>query len=139
MALYNPVSCSTQLHFTHNYKKTPPPLTLSLKGCFAAQNPKSGCRNTSSRRRISVVTRAGPSTSSYIFAFVLPLSLLAVTVFTSIRIADKLDQKFLEEVAINEAILEAEEDDEAKIHSEKEPAPPRIRNRPKRKVEPSSN
>ncbi|CAA3001170.1 uncharacterized protein LOC111378393 [Olea europaea var. sylvestris] len=140
MALYNPVSCSTPLHFTHNYKKTAPPLTLSLIGRPTDQNLKLGCRNTSSRRRISGVTRAGPSTSSYIFAFVLPLSLLAVTIFTSNRIADKLDQKFLEEVAINEAILEAEEDDdeEVNIPSEKESAPPRIRNRPKRKVEPSS-
>ncbi|KAH6813859.1 high chlorophyll fluorescence 153 [Perilla frutescens var. frutescens] len=49
------------------------------------------------RRGISVVTRAGPSTTTYIFAFVFPLTLLAVTFFTSIRIADKLDQKFLEE------------------------------------------
>ncbi|CAI9764731.1 unnamed protein product [Fraxinus pennsylvanica] len=135
---YSPVSCSTRLHFTHNYNTTPPPLTLSLKGHSTAQNLKVGYQNTSSRR-VSVVTRAGPSTSSYIFAFVLPLSLLAVTVVTSIRIADKLDQKFLEEVAINQAILEAEEDeDEVNIPSENEPVPPRIRNRPKREVEPSS-
>ncbi|KAK6121569.1 hypothetical protein DH2020_044689 [Rehmannia glutinosa] len=93
-----------------------------------------------SRRGISVVTRAGPSSTSYIFAFVFPLSLLAVTILTSIRIADKLDQKFLEELAINEAILEAEEnvDDEVSISSEKEPTPIRSRNRPKREVEPSS-
>lgn len=55
------------------------------------------CRKTRGRG-LTVVTRAGPGTSSYIFAFVLPLSLLAITVFTSIRIADKLDEDFLEEV-----------------------------------------
>lgn len=46
----------------------------------------------------------------------------------------------MSQVAINEAILEAEEDDdeEVNIPSEKESAAPRIRNRPKRKVEPSS-
>ena len=53
------------------------------------------CRKT---RGLSMVTRAGPGTNTYIFAFVLPLSLLAITVFTSIRIADKLDREFLEEV-----------------------------------------
>ncbi|TXG55908.1 hypothetical protein EZV62_017221 [Acer yangbiense] len=47
-----------------------------------------------------VVTRAGPTTSNYIFAFVLPLSLLAITVFASIKVADKLDDEFLEEVLI---------------------------------------
>lgn len=50
------------------------------------------------RRGSAVVTRAGPSSTSYIFAFVFPLSLLAITIFTSIRIADKLDKKFYEEV-----------------------------------------
>lgn len=50
------------------------------------------------RRGISVVTRAAPTATTYIFAFVFPLSLLAITIFTSVRIADKLDQKFLEEV-----------------------------------------
>lgn len=46
-----------------------------------------------------VVTRGGPpGTSTYIFAFVFPLSLLAVTIFTAIRISDKLDKDFYEEV-----------------------------------------
>ena len=49
-------------------------------------------------RGLSVVTRAGPSTSSYVFAFVFPLSLLAVTIFTSLRVDDKLEREFLEEV-----------------------------------------
>lgn len=45
-----------------------------------------------------MVTRAGPGTSSYVLAFVLPFSLVVITVLTSIRIADKLDRDFLEEV-----------------------------------------
>lgn len=46
-----------------------------------------------------MVTRAGGiSSGSYIFALVFPLSLLAITIFTSARVADNLDQKFLEEV-----------------------------------------
>ncbi|KAG6791067.1 hypothetical protein POTOM_000177 [Populus tomentosa] len=50
------------------------------------------------RRGLTVVTRAGLSANSYVLAFLLPLSLLAATIFTSIRIADKLDQDYLEEV-----------------------------------------
>lgn len=49
-------------------------------------------------RGSTLATRAGPSTSSYVFAIALPLSLLAVTVFTALRIGDKLDQDFYEEV-----------------------------------------
>ncbi|KAL1545276.1 hypothetical protein AAHA92_22019 [Salvia divinorum] len=95
------------------------------------------------RRGISVVTRAGPSTTSYIFAFIFPLSLLAVTAITSIRIADKLDQKFLEELAVNQAILEAEDgedkEDEVPVSSEEEEVKPvRRRNRPTRRIEQSS-
>jgi len=45
-----------------------------------------------------VVTRAGASTSSYAFAIALPLSLLGVTIFTALRIGEKLDQDFYEEV-----------------------------------------
>lgn len=81
------------------------------------------------------MTRAGPSSTSYIFAFVFPLSLLAITIFTSIRIADKLDKKFYEEMAINEAIREDEEEDSnSGISVKEEPALPRTRNRPKREV-----
>lgn len=49
-------------------------------------------------RECSVVTRAGPSTSSYLLAFAIPATLIAATVFTSIKIADKLDEDFLEDV-----------------------------------------
>ncbi|KAL8542180.1 hypothetical protein ACS0TY_003151 [Phlomoides rotata] len=115
-----------------NFKPLPPP----RKG--VEQILQVGSWKTS-RRGISVVTRAAPTATSYIFAFVFPLSLLAITIFTSVRIADKLDQKFLEELAVNEAILEAEEnDDEVSISSGEEPTPVRTRNRPKREVEPSS-
>ncbi|THG04869.1 uncharacterized protein LOC114290005 [Camellia sinensis] len=90
-------------------------------------------------RGLSVVTRAGPGTGTYIFAFVLPLSLLAVTVFTASRIADKLDRDFLQEMAINEAIMEAADDDgDDGLSLEEKSAVPRTRNRPKREAETSS-
>ncbi|GMY22597.1 nucleosome assembly protein 1;3-like [Fagus crenata] len=94
-------------------------------------------------RGSTVVTRAGPSANSYLFAFALPLSLLAITVFASIGVADKLERDYLEELAINQAIKEAEEEDEEEegdeeedvnISLEKEPALQRTRNRPKREV-----
>uniref|UniRef100_A0A7C9DQI3 Uncharacterized protein n=1 Tax=Opuntia streptacantha TaxID=393608 RepID=A0A7C9DQI3_OPUST len=97
-------------------------------------------------RGLSMVTRAGPSTSQFIFAFAFPLTLLAITVVTAWRIGDKLDEKFLEELAMNEALREAEEyndddddDDDKKvgevgIQRKEEPALPRTRNRPKREV-----
>ncbi|CAN1822850.1 hypothetical protein LINPERHAP1_LOCUS30119 [Linum perenne] len=105
----------------------------------------------------SVVRRAGPSTSSYVFAFALPLSLLIFTIFTSIRISDKLDEDYLEELELNQAIMEAEgieyaedEDENIDVNDEEGvqvspeeeevmlPQPAlsgsRIRNRPKRQV-----
>ncbi|CAH9113754.1 unnamed protein product [Cuscuta epithymum] len=95
------------------------------------------------RRGSSVVTRAG--TSNYIFAFLFPMTLLAVTVLTSIRIADKLDQKFMEEVpiktlselVIEQSILESEEDDgDAAGTSPKEETESSCRpNRPKRQAD----
>ncbi|XWS74729.1 hypothetical protein CRYUN_Cryun01aG0022700 [Craigia yunnanensis] len=88
-------------------------------------------------RGLAVVTRAGANTSSYVFAMVLPLSLLAVTIFTSIKIADKLDKDFLEDLTINQAIREADEEDDDAIPLEEivqEPVLPRTRNRPKREV-----
>ena len=45
-----------------------------------------------------VTTRAGASTSSYIFAFSIPFSLILVTALTALKIGDNLDKKFLEEV-----------------------------------------
>ncbi|VVA99817.1 unnamed protein product [Arabis nemorensis] len=91
-------------------------------------------------RDCSVVARAGPSTSSYLLAFAIPASLIAATVFTSIKIADKLDQDFLEDIALNQAIKEAEEgeDGDREISLDdliKEPVVQRTRpNRPKREV-----
>ncbi|XP_023768926.1 uncharacterized protein LOC111917474 [Lactuca sativa] len=84
-----------------------------------------------------VVTRGGPpGTSTYIFAFVFPLSLLAVTIFTAINISDKLDREFIEDLAVNESILEAQdEDEEVVIETDEELPRPRTRNRPKREAE----
>ncbi|KAF9596885.1 hypothetical protein IFM89_013933 [Coptis chinensis] len=101
-------------------------------------------------RGFVVVTRAGPpSNTSLIFAFVFPLTLLLATIFTSIRIADKLDEDYLEELAINQAIMEGEEEEDGDssttLTDEKPAVPtwaqgkpknvPRIRNRPKREAE----
>ncbi|XP_058768544.1 uncharacterized protein LOC131642283 [Vicia villosa] len=91
-------------------------------------------------RRATVVTRAGASASSYAFAIALPLSLLAVTIFTALRIGEKLDQDYYEEMAINEAIMEIDEeeeedyDDDAETYLQEEPVLPRGRNRPKREA-----
>jgi hypothetical protein len=45
-----------------------------------------------------MVTPAGLSSNSYVLAFLLHLSLFSATIFSSIRIADMLDQDYLEEV-----------------------------------------
>ncbi|XP_004303075.1 PREDICTED: uncharacterized protein LOC101296400 [Fragaria vesca subsp. vesca] len=103
-----------------------PPVRFLLAG-----KPPSNSKNS---RGVTVVTRAGPTTQQYLFAFFLPLSLIAFTVFTSVRIADKLDRDYLEEVAINQAIRETDEDDEVDMSLEEKSAVPRTRNRPKREV-----
>ncbi|KAF5198533.1 high chlorophyll fluorescence [Thalictrum thalictroides] len=98
------------------------------------------------KRGLEVVTRAGLSSTNLIFAFVMPITLVLVTVFTSIKIADKLDEDFMEELAKNEAIMQGEGMDEgtSTLADEKSAAPtweqeksavPRIRNRPKREAE----
>ncbi|CAK9170542.1 unnamed protein product [Ilex paraguariensis] len=128
------VSHSTSVALRRTHKS--PPLLYTSNPPSVPFSGQLGCRKT---RGLSLVTRAGPSTNSYIFAFVFPLSLLAVTIFTSARVADKLDEKFLEELEVNQAILEAEEyAGDAVISLEEEPALPRSRNRPKREAEPSS-
>ncbi|PWA38620.1 hypothetical protein CTI12_AA510860 [Artemisia annua] len=84
-----------------------------------------------------VVTRGGaPGASTYLFAFIFPLSLLAVTVFTAVKISDKLDRDFYEEMEVNQAILEAgDEDEDVVTPTEEEPPRSRTRNRPKREAE----
>uniref|UniRef100_A0A7N0ZV92 Uncharacterized protein n=1 Tax=Kalanchoe fedtschenkoi TaxID=63787 RepID=A0A7N0ZV92_KALFE len=68
-----------------------PPLRFSV----------SSAASISGRRRVCVVTRAGPpSASTYLFAFLFPLSMLLATILTSIKIDQKLDQDFFEEVII---------------------------------------
>ncbi|KAF8396205.1 hypothetical protein HHK36_017818 [Tetracentron sinense] len=117
-------SVSTALHLTNRASFRPSAFR------FAGEL---GLRNT--RGGLAVVTRAAPSTSNLVFAFVFPISLLAVTIFTSIKIADKLDKEFLEEVAVNQVIKEGnDEDDDTPISLEEEPALPRTRNRPKREA-----
>ncbi|KAF3954627.1 hypothetical protein CMV_010674 [Castanea mollissima] len=71
-------------------------------------------------RGLTVVTRAGPSTNSILFAIAIPLSLLTITFFASIKIADKLDRDYFEELAINQAIREAEEDEDEDEEEEDE-------------------
>ncbi|KAE9445834.1 hypothetical protein RHGRI_014400 [Rhododendron griersonianum] len=118
-----------------------PPLRLLQTNPFPPSTTNSSSLPFHHRktRGLSLVTRGAPGTSTYIFAFFLPLSLLAITVFTSIRIADKLDRDFLEEMAINQAIMEADEEDgDAGMPLEEKPSLPRTRNRPKREAETSS-
>lgn len=55
-------------------------------------------------RRATVVTRAGANASSYAFAIAMPLSLLGITVFTALRIGEKLDKDYYEEVMIDSTI-----------------------------------
>ncbi|XP_031485817.1 uncharacterized protein LOC116254517 [Nymphaea colorata] len=97
-----------------------------------------------------LVAKAGPpSNTTLIFAFVFPLSLLVITVLNAIRIADKLDEKFLEELAVNQAIMNedaaaAADDDNGDGYGsghdsnltvlEEEASVPRLRNRPKRLI-----
>ena len=50
------------------------------------------------RRGSAVATRAGPSTSSILFAIALPSFLLRITILAALRMGDKLDQDWLEEV-----------------------------------------
>ncbi|KAK7325357.1 hypothetical protein VNO77_29519 [Canavalia gladiata] len=95
-------------------------------------------------RDSAVAVRAGPSTSSIAFSIALPLSLLAVTVIASVRMADKLDQQWLEEMANNEALMEDDEEDDytdddnekddLETYVQEEPALPSARHRPKREA-----
>ncbi|KAF8110856.1 hypothetical protein N665_0078s0049 [Sinapis alba] len=101
--------------------------------------PVRGLCFTRRSRDCSVVVRAGPSTSSYLLAFAIPATLIAATVFTSAKIADKLDDDFLEDIALNQAIKAAEdgENAEGEISLDdliKEPVLQRTRKRPKREV-----
>ncbi|KAI3838043.1 hypothetical protein MKW98_008994 [Papaver atlanticum] len=89
------------------------------------------------KRGFAIITRAAPTTANLIFAFVFPLTLLLVTIFTSIKIADKLDQDFVEELAINQAIMEGNDEKEDSLASLEEEQPAtvtRTRNRPKREA-----
>uniref|UniRef100_A0A1J3IUB1 High chlorophyll fluorescence 153 n=1 Tax=Noccaea caerulescens TaxID=107243 RepID=A0A1J3IUB1_NOCCA len=115
----------------------PPPTNTLLDGCGGG-GVGGLCLIRSNRDR-SVVARAGPSTSSYLLAFAIPATLIAATVFTSIKIADKLDVDFLEDIALNQAIKAAEDGENADGDISlddliKEPVLKRTRQRPKREV-----
>ncbi|BAT93458.1 hypothetical protein LR48_Vigan05g013000 [Vigna angularis] len=101
------------------------------------------------RRSTAVVARAGPNTKSILFAIALPSSLLAVTIFSALRMGDKLDQDWREEMAKMEAAKELDEyddsddgsqDDSMETYVQEEPALkeeptlPHTRNRPKREA-----
>ncbi|PON51204.1 hypothetical protein TorRG33x02_312180 [Trema orientale] len=139
----NPSSLALTLSLSTHKPLTLRPTTASFKSPRLPISPAvrfPGDPLKSRARGLSVVTRAGPSTGGYVLAFFLPLSLILITVVTSIRISDKLDRDFLEEVALNEAIREAEEaeaeeeeDDDVELSSENN-ATPRTRNRPIREV-----
>lgn len=93
LLIFNSVSATHSLPSTATRAFFKPPLGFKPSAIFLPGDP--------SRRRArgsTVVTRAGPSTNSYLFAFALPFSLLAITIFASIRIADKLDRDYLQEV-----------------------------------------
>ncbi|CAA6663575.1 unnamed protein product [Spirodela intermedia] len=80
------------------------------------------------RRGDALVVRAGPpSTSTLVFAFVFPLSMILGTIFASVRIADQLDQRYLEELARDGAKMQekgAEGRTEGDPRSEEDEATP---------------
>ncbi|XP_062174901.1 uncharacterized protein LOC133880050 [Alnus glutinosa] len=133
---------SSSVSLTHSQPSTP--TRAFFKPPHVSKPPTIRFPGDPSRRRtrgLTAVTRAGLSTNYYIFAFALPFSLLAITIFASIRVADKLDRDYLQELAINQAIREANEDEDEEeeedeedinIPLKKEPALQRTRNRPKR-------
>lgn len=101
------------------------------------------------RRGTALVAHAGPTTNSILFAIALPTSLLAVTILAALKMGDKLDRDWLEEMAKNEALKEVEEDDDEDSNDnddgvgeedsvetsvQEEPALSRARNRPKREA-----
>ncbi|KAL8125811.1 hypothetical protein AgCh_013193 [Apium graveolens] len=73
-----------------------PPSSLTTT-CSSSLSPVVFSGGLKSRRGSWVVTRAVPGPNTYIFAFVFPLSLLVATIFTTLRISDKLDEDFLQE------------------------------------------
>lgn len=91
----SPMASHTRCYlFTSNTFLPPTSLTTSYS------SPVVFSGGLKSRRGSSVVTKAVPGPNTYIFAFVFPLSLLVATIFTTLRISDKLDEDFLQEVCI---------------------------------------
>ncbi|CAM8920102.1 unnamed protein product [Rhodiola kirilowii] len=131
------LSSPTHLHFLSRPSSSETAITTATALSTSPRPPP--LLQLSSRRGISVVTRAGPPTANtYIFAFLFPFSMLVATILTSIKIDQKLDQDFLEELAINEARMEVDGEEEpgtskVAMPSKKSEAP-RTRNRPKREA-----
>lgn len=91
----SPMASNTRCFFSSNIFIPPSSLTTT---CFPSLSPVVFSGGLKSRRGSWVVTRAVPGPNTYIFAFVFPLSLLVATIFTTLRISDKLDEDFLQEV-----------------------------------------
>ncbi|XP_078446831.1 high chlorophyll fluorescence 153 [Wolffia australiana] len=123
---------------------TRPPIAVRLSrgGGFDLDRPI----RHGSRRIEGFVVRAGPpSASTLAFAFVFPLSMVLGTVFASIRIADQLDEKYLQELSRNGSEMVEKEDENggkddqfitvgAATSIEESSSAPRRRNRPKREA-----
>ncbi|KAF4361091.1 hypothetical protein F8388_016900 [Cannabis sativa] len=87
----NPTSLPLTLspHTSNSFPLRPISTTASFTSSHFPNSPAalrfSGDPLKTRGRELSVVTRAGPSTGSFVLAFFLPLSLILITVFTSIR------------------------------------------------------
>ncbi|KAL5762604.1 hypothetical protein ACOSP7_018868 [Xanthoceras sorbifolium] len=100
-----------------------------------------------------VVTRAGPSIGTYLYALSLPVGLIVLTALAALKVAEQQDQAYFEELIIEEAMKEGDEDKDGdededveedggnEYDSEtpleekiQELAVPRTRNRPKREA-----
>lgn len=88
---------STRAFFPHSTLPVAPARAFFRPSKFLPAVRFSGDHSAVKTLRL-VTTRAGASTSSYIFAFSIPFSLILVTALTALKIGDNLDKKFLEEV-----------------------------------------
>lgn len=95
-----PVSQPPSLPLSHSLS-LPHPLVPSLSPLTCLPHRQFDLITDDPRRRrrsLTMVTPAGLSSNSYMLAFLLHLPLFSATIFSSIRIADMLDQDYLEEV-----------------------------------------
>jgi len=87
------------IHLHHKPLTISPPLSMFTSNQFTSLRTRRG--------ELAVAKASPPNSTSLILAFVLPFSLLAGTIFTSAHVADRLDEKLLEDVMqiITQAIL----------------------------------